>query len=129
MPTIKKRFETLVPPEILAEEKGEPPPPPKPNPQEMLAQMEMKDKMSQMEERSNKIQIDESKLDLEKQKLELDQQRMILEAKELQMKMHQSVVNHELDVQKAKIVHSNNFNNKHSVDLFKHLNPNEKASK
>lgn len=41
MPLIAERLENLVPPQILAKERGEPPPPPQPNPEQEMAKMEM----------------------------------------------------------------------------------------
>jgi hypothetical protein len=67
-PKLEKRLETLVPPQILAQEKGEPPPPPPPppppDPMVMLAQqdLQLKDKKITLDAMN-----DEKKLQIEAQ--------------------------------------------------------------
>lgn len=88
---ISDRFQTLVPPEILAKEKGEPPPPSKPNPEQMMMQQQMMAQQQQMKMNEQKMQIEEQQileraeeLKLRKEKHLLEQAEMILKAKEMQ---------------------------------------------
>ncbi len=94
MPQIKKRLEKLVPPQILAEEKGEPPPPPQPDPQQMMMEMEMHDRMAQIQERHRELSIREQKHELEKIEL-------AMHAKELQEKLHTDKQKNAIDLHKA----------------------------
>lgn len=98
MPQIKERFQTLVPPEIIAKEKGEQAPPSKPDPQAQMMQMEMQSKMADMKNKAQEIQI-------KQQKLELERQQMILDAQKMQAEHQIDLYDHELDVKKAQVVH------------------------
>lgn len=67
-----KRLETLVPPQILAEEKGEPPPPPPPPPAippEVQVQMQ-------------KLEVEKQQTALKAKQMVLDEQKMIIEAQQ-----------------------------------------------
>jgi hypothetical protein len=77
MPQLVKRLESIVPPEIIAEEKGEPPPPPKPDPQEMMMQQEFKIKEAQLKEREEKLRIEQEQNELAKVKLMLEFKEMV----------------------------------------------------
>lgn len=77
MPQLVKRLENIVPPEIMAKEKGEPPPPPKPNPQEQMMQQEFKLKEAQLKERAEKLRIEQEQHELDKVKLMLEAKEMI----------------------------------------------------
>lgn len=99
MPQIKKRLENLVPPQILAEEKGEPPPPPQPNPQEELMKMEMQDKMAQLQERHRELTLREQKHELEKIEL-------AMQAEELQHKIKSDKNKTAVDLHKADLSYS-----------------------
>lgn len=83
MPQIAERFKTLVPPEILAKESGQPAPPKPPSPQEQMMQQEMMLKQQQLQERAEELKIRQEKHQLEKAKL-------ILDAQKLQSDMHSS---------------------------------------
>ena len=98
MPQIKERLQTLVPPEILAKEAGEPPPPPQPNPQQQMMQMEMQEKQQRLQLDAQKIANDQQKLDIEKAKLMMDAQKV-------QQENQLNLVDHQLDLHKATIVH------------------------
>jgi hypothetical protein len=102
---IKERLENLVPPEILAKEKGEAPPPPKPDPQMMLMQAEIQGKQAEIQNKMKEIQLKSQKLELEAQELELKKAEMFLKAQETQDKAQADVYRHQLDVKKAEIVH------------------------
>jgi len=94
MPQIAERFQTLVPPQILAKEKGEPPPPPQPNPQEQMMELEMKNRQAEIQERAEELRIRQEKHELEKAKL-------IMDAKELSIKMGMDSKQQEVDMKKA----------------------------
>lgn len=94
MPQIAERFQTIVPPAILAKEKGEPPPPPQPNPQQMMMQMEMQNRQAEIKERAEELRIRQEKHELEKAEL-------IMKAKELSAKMSMDGRQQELDMKKA----------------------------
>ncbi len=105
MPQIAERFKTLVPPEILAKEAGEPPPPKQPDPQQMMMAQQMQQQQQQMQMNEQKMQIEEQQLmeraeelKIRKEKHLLDQADMILKAQEMQSKMG-------LEEQKIKVEH------------------------
>lgn len=84
MPQIKERFKTLVPPEILAKESGQPPQPKPPSPQDQamqmqtqLAQAELQLKQQQVQERGAKLQLEQQQHELDKAKLAIDAQKMM----------------------------------------------------
>jgi hypothetical protein len=98
MPTIKERFQSLVPPEILAKEQGKPTPPKQPNPQQQMMQMEMQEKMALMQNKAQDIQ-------LKQQKLELEKAQMLLDAQKMQSENQMNIYSHQLDLEKAKVTH------------------------
>lgn len=79
MPQLVDRLQTLVPPQIVAKEKGEELPPQPPSPQEMMMQQEFKLREQQLQDRQAELAIRQEKHELEKQKLILDAQKMIEE--------------------------------------------------
>lgn len=99
MPTIKERFKTLVPPEILAKEDGQPPPPPKPNPQAMMLQAELQAKQQE-------IEIKKQELLLKQEQNKLDQAELMLKAQQIQMQSELDVYNHQADIEKSRVAHS-----------------------
>jgi hypothetical protein len=121
MPQIAERFKTLVPPEILAKENGEPPPPPKPNPQEMMMQAELQEKQAKIQNEMKKIEVSNHKLDLDKERLELDRAKMLMEFKEVQIRTHQDERDHELDLKKIELEHRTKLTGI-AADLHKHHN-------
>lgn len=94
MPQIAERFQSLVPPQILAKEAGEPPPPPQPNPQEELMKAELEFKKQEVAERQEELMI-------RKQKHQLEQVEMLMRAKEHAADMQQQGVKNHLDSRKA----------------------------
>lgn len=94
MPQMAERFKSLVPPEILAKEAGEPPPPQQPNPQEMMMQQEMQLKQQQLQERAAELKIRQEKHELEKAEL-------MMQARELQQKLHMDGVKVNTEMKKA----------------------------
>jgi hypothetical protein len=89
-----KRLELLVPPKILAEEKGMEPPPEQPDPSQQMMQMQQMMAQKQLEERAEELRIRQEKHELEKVKL-------AMEAKELQDKLSDSSHRRETELQKA----------------------------
>ncbi len=139
MPQIAERFKTLVPPDILAKEAGQPPPPKQPNPQEQMMAAEMQQKQQQLQMNSQKMHLEEQalmeraeELKIRKEKHLLDQAEMILKAQEMNSKMgleHQKLkVEHGkllLDADKAEKDFSSKLSSVLS-DLHKHHNPQNK---
>ena len=98
MPTIKERFQTLVPPEILAKEQGKQAPPKQPNPQEVMMQLEMQTKQADIKMKAQKLQLDAQKNEIEKAKL-------MVEAQKIQDEKQMNLIDHQLDLEKAKAIH------------------------
>jgi len=122
---IVERFKTLVPPDILAKENGEPPPPPKPNPQEMMMQAELQEKQSKIQNEMAKTQLEKQKIELDQQELALKRRKMELEEHEVELRTQQDQRDHEMDLLKVEKEHSNKMMG-HAVDLHKHKNPQPK---
>jgi hypothetical protein len=89
-----KRFEKLVPPAILAEERGEEPPPQPPSPQEQMMKMQQELAQKQLEERAEELRMRHEKHELEKVKLAMD-------AHELQEKLKESQHRRETETHKT----------------------------
>jgi len=118
MPTIKERFKSLVPPEVLAKEEGKPPPPKQPNPQEIMMKAEIQTKMAEIKNKQAEVQVKMQKLQLEQEEIELKKAEMLLKAQEAQDKAQMGVLTHELDLKKAQAVHGHD-QHKTSMD-FEH---------
>lgn len=99
MPQMAERFKTLVPPEILAKEEGQPPPPPKPNPQEEMAKVQQQLATQELQQRAAELKIRQEKHDLEKVKLIMDAQKM---QSDMQMNKHDKSI----EIQKAELDYS-----------------------
>ena len=112
MPTIKERFQSLVPPEILAKEQGKQPPPKAPNPQEQMMQLQMEAQKSDIEHKQQKIK-------LEMDKLELDKAELMVKAKKIENDAQLDVYNHQLNLRKAEVTHRLDHG-KHALDHKKH---------
>jgi len=139
MPQIAERFKTMVPPEILAKEEGKQAPPQKPNPQQMMAEQELKMKQQEMMMNEQKMRLEEQalmeraeELKIRKEKHMLEQAEMILKAQQMQSKMG-------LEQQKIKVDHGRllldadktekDFSSKIAAvltDIHKHHNPHTK---
>lgn len=138
MPQIAERFKSMVPPEILAKESGEPPPSPKPNPQEQMMQMEIQTKQAEIQEKQAKIQIEMKKLALQEEQNQLDKTEMLLKAQKIQMDAKLNVFDHQANIEKSKVAHRMDHNKqqldftkdiaKIMADLHKHENPQKKGS-
>jgi hypothetical protein len=133
-----ERFQSLVPPEILAKEKGEPPPPPQPNPQAMQMQMQMQMAQAELKNKQAEIQIKAQKLQLEKEQNDLEKVELQLKAQKIQMDGQMDVYNHQADLQRSKIDHDferQKHYDGHNIeitkilsDLHKHHTTQEKQS-
>lgn len=131
MNQVKDRLTNLVPPAIIAKEKGEPPPPPQPNPQQQMMQMEIQAQQKELE-------IKMAKLKLEQEKNQLDKAEMLLKAQKLQTDAQMDIYSHQADIERAKITHGLdhrktelNFSADIArilADLHKHQHPQQKAS-
>lgn len=130
MPQISERFQSLVPPEILAKEEGKPPPPKQPSPQEMMIEMDMKSKMQEHQIKEQKMRLEEEalmeraeELKIRKEKHLLEQAQMLLNAQKAQDDMIMEGQRNEIDA--AKINHE--FAAKIAsllTDIHKHKKPN-----
>lgn len=105
MPQLVERFKTMVPPEILAKENGEPPPPPKPNPQEELMKAEMASKQAEIQEKQAAIQVKIQELEIKKEQNQLAQAELLLKAQKIQNDSALDVFNHQANIEEAKIRH------------------------
>jgi hypothetical protein len=110
MPQISERFQTLVPPEILAKEKGEPPPPPKPNPEMMMQQQQMQMAQQKMQMEQKDLEIKQAKLQIEmsqvqerSEELQIRKEKHMLEQAEMMMKARDMEIKLALDHQKSQI--------------------------
>ncbi len=106
MPQIAERFQTIVPPEILAKEQGKQLPPKQPDPQQMMMQQQMQLQQSQIQEAQAAIQIKAQELQLKQQKHELDKAQMLLDAQKIQDQNKLNVYDHQLNLEKARVTHS-----------------------
>jgi len=130
--TVKERLMNLVPPEIIAKEKGQQPPPPQPNPQMLMMQQEMENKKAQIQAKAQELQ-------LKQQQHELDKAKLLLDAHKIDNDAQLDIYNHKSDLEKSKVVHGlqhkkidHDFSAKIAsllTDIHKHENPNEKHSK
>lgn len=104
---VKERLSNLVPPEILAKEKGEPRPPPKPpSPQEQMMQAEMQAKQAEIQNKQKDIEIKQQKLQLEAEQNQLDKAKMLLEAQKIQSANQLDLLDHQLNLKKAEVTHN-----------------------
>ena len=138
-PIIEERFKTLVPPEILAKEAGQPPPPPKPDPQAQMQQqmMQMQQKIAEMtlKEREKEIEVKQEKVEIERMRVELERQEIELSKGKLALEMHALNQGSAADSMKGNAeVHKAELNYaatmaKTLADLHKHANPHSKETK
>jgi hypothetical protein len=115
MPQLAERFKTLVPPEILAKEAGEPPPPPPPPPPEaMMAQQQMQMQAQEMKLKQQKIQMEGQdqaaqlaerarELQIREDKHQLEKLELLLKARELQDNMSTNKTDHAIDLHKTEL--------------------------
>jgi len=117
MPTLVERFQTLLPPQIVAKEKGMPPPPPQPNPAEQEIQMKMQEiKMKiqdqQLEHKRKTMDIMQKQDELEHRKkmeqleFSLESLKVELAAKEAEGNLGINMVRSSTEITKAKMDHA-----------------------
>lgn len=141
MPQLVKRLETLVPPQILAAEKGEPPPPPQPNPQAQMMQVEMATKQSAIELNKAKtasemaraqtmqatVQNHSAEVDLRKNEQQIKIAQMSQQGAEFAHRANMEQQAHALDAIKSGQDYEADMA-KTMVDLHKHHNPQPKET-
>lgn len=131
MPQIVERLQTLVPPQIIAKEKGEPPPPPPPpSPQEQMMQQEMEYKKTDLQHKQQKVQS-EAQLDAQDQQLraqematrhqkdQIDQIELMLKAKQQQDDLQNKGLDRVAMLHKAHLDHAAKMTSI-SADIHKH---------
>lgn len=101
MPQIAERFQTLVPPQILAKEQGKEPPPPKPSPQEQMMQMEMGIKQAEIQNKQAEIQERAEELRIRQEKHEIEKAELMMKAKKLISDMDMGTKQQQVDMAKA----------------------------
>jgi hypothetical protein len=106
MPLIASRLENMVPPQILAKERGEPPPPPQPNPEQQMAQMEMQEKQQKMQLEQKRLEQEAEDLKMRQEKHQLDKIRMLMEAKEMESKIKTNHLDKKVELHKADLDYS-----------------------
>jgi len=115
-PIIEERFKTLVPPDILAKEAGQPPPPPQVDPmaQQQQQMMQMQQQLAQMElrAREQEIQVRQAKLEVEQEKLQLDKARAAMD-------FHSKQVSNQTDIHKSELGYAADMA-KTIADMHKH---------
>jgi hypothetical protein len=139
MPQISERFKSMVPPEILAKEEGKPAPPSQPNPQAMMAMMEMKSQQEKMQNDRVQLELKKEELRLKQEQHELDKAEAIIKARQMDMENQLDVYNHQANIEEAKIRHGldhkkadYDFTSKIAnmlTDIHKHENPQKKENK
>lgn len=116
MPQMAERFESLVPPQILAKEKGMPPPPPQPNPQMQMMQQEMELKQSDLKLKQSAQQIQQMKLMMDAKKMAMDIQesqsyddlekaKLLVDVKKVTADIQSQHADRALDLHKAHLDH------------------------
>jgi hypothetical protein len=130
MPQMAERFKTLVPPAILAKEEGKEPPAPRPDPQQMMMQMEMASRQADIKNKMAEVQLKSEKLQLEKEKAQLDKAELMLRAQKDQQEVQLNIFDHQLNLEKAKVTHGldhkkTDLDFKHKImgilaDVYKH---------
>lgn len=105
MPQIADRFKTIVPPQIIAKEEGKPPPPQQPDPQQIMAEQQMKLQQAQIQEAQAAIQIKSAELEIKRQKQELEKAQLLLDAQKAQAQNQLNMYDHQLNLRKAEITH------------------------
>lgn len=98
-PQLADRLRSLVPPEILAKENGQPPPPPKPDPQAQMMQMQQQLAMKDMENKTREV-------DIKQQKLKQEQASIMLDAMELEQKARDSAMKNDTEIRNSEINYS-----------------------
>lgn len=117
MPQLVERFKTLVPPQILAKENGDPPPPPGPpspeqqamQQQQQLAQQDLALKEQELHHKEQDLQIRQEKRQLEQEKAQLEKAKLQLEYQRLKSEIEQSDADRTLELHKAHLSYNSNL--------------------
>ena len=126
MPQMVERLQTLVPPNILAKENGQPPPPPQPDPQQMMMQQQMQMQQQEMQFKQQELQQKGAQLQIDAQQHQMDQVRLQNDAYEMLAKIQNEKDKNSIQKQKLvadllKIITDSNHSDKdRGVDLHKH---------
>lgn len=96
-----ERMKTLLPPDILAKESGQPLPPPTQNPQQEMQKMAMQIQQSKMQNDAQKTQIDQQNIILKKQQLALEEQKIMQEGQIAGLDHSASMLKADAEVRKA----------------------------
>jgi len=126
MPQMVERLKTLVPPNIIAKENGEPPPPPQPNPQQMMMQHQMQMQAQDMQIKQGELAQKAQQLKMDAQQHQMDQVRLQNDTYELLAKIQNdkdktAVQKQKLSADLLKIIADHHSDNKdRNVDLHKH---------
>lgn len=100
-PQVVERLKNLVPPEILAKEKGEPPPPKQPSPQEQLMQMQMQVEQGKLKLEEEKIQVEEGKLQTQQLKNQVDMVKAMADLYEIPQEVEVAKIRASAELQKS----------------------------
>lgn len=100
MPQISKRFKSLVPPQILAEEEGKEVPPQPPNPQQQMMQFQIQQQQQQMAMNAQKMKIEEQQLMERAEELRIRKEKHLLEQAEMIMKSQEMADERDIERQK-----------------------------
>lgn len=126
MPLIASRLENLVPPQILAKERGEPAPPPQPDPNQMMMQMEMQEKQQRMQLEQERLKQEADDLRIRQEKHQLEKLKMLMEVQDMKSKSKDNHLDRATELHKADLDYSAQLA-KVVADLHKHNIDNQKS--
>jgi hypothetical protein len=101
MQQMADRFETIVPPQILAKEQGKQLPPQPPSPEEKAMQMQQEMMQQEMKIKEAQLQERATELAIRQKKHELEQAQLILDARKMEADMEMDRKQHHADLTKA----------------------------
>lgn len=111
MPQLVERFKTLVPPQIIAKENGDPnPPAPQPSPQDMMAQQQLKAMQQEFSIKEQRLQNDQEELNIKRQKLALEQEKSDIEKIALQMQAKNQSEDRHAEIHRANLQYNSSVN-------------------
>lgn len=116
MPQMAERFESLVPPQILAKEQGKPAPPPQPDPQMQMMQQEMQMKQQDLQLKQGAQKLQQQKLMLDAKKMmqdvqdsqsydDLEKAKLMVDIKKTMANIESSHLDRAVDLHKANLDH------------------------
>jgi len=98
-------MQSLVPPQIIAEEEGKQLPPQPPSPQEQMMQQQMKQQQQQMMMNEQKMHLEEQQLMERAEELKIRKEKHLLEQAEMIMKSQEMADKRHLERQKLGLEH------------------------